>query len=89
MQIKKKTKLFDLAKELFSIFNLPTELKLKKLKLDKIKLVDEIYKSIFLDKKKIGQYPRYISLKKQGKPIINEIKDFDHINDTILEVLFN
>ena len=86
---KKKTKLFDLAKELFSIFNLPTELKLKKLKLDKIKLVDEIYKSIFLDKKKIGQYPRYISLKKQGKPIINEIKDFDHINDTILEVLFN
>ena len=50
--------------------------------------MNEIYKNIFLDKKKISHYPRYISLKKIGKPKIDEIKDFDFINDTLLKVLF-
>jgi 3-dehydroquinate synthase len=86
---RKKNNLFYYVKELFDNFGLPTSLKIKKLKLDKIKLIEKIYMNIFLDKKKINQYPRYISLKKQGKPNINEIKDFDFINDTILQVLFN
>ena len=86
---KKKNKLFNDVKDLLKSFGLFTDLKMKKLKIDKSKLAAEIYKNIFLDKKKINQYPRYISLKKQGEPKINEIKDFDFINDTILEVLFN
>ena len=73
---------------LFELFELPTNLNFKNLKLDKVKLINDIYQNIFLDKKKISAYPRYVSLKKQGKPCIEEIKDFDFINDTILKVLF-
>ncbi len=86
---KKKSKLFNFAESLFALYGLPTSLKIKNLNINNIKLVENIYKNIFLDKKKINQYPRYISLKNQGKPVINEIKDFDFINDTILKVLLN
>ena len=85
---KSKNTLFSLSKKFFELFNLPTFLNLKNLNLDKVKLMNEIYKNIFLDKKKISHYPRYISLKKIGKPKIDEIKDFDFINDTLLKVLF-
>jgi len=84
---KKKNKLFNFAEKLFASYGLPVYLSIKKVNINKVKLAENIYKNIFLDKKKISQYPRYISLKKQGKPSINEIKDFDFINDTILKVL--
>ena len=84
---KSKNSLFNLSKNFFEKFNLPTYLNLKNLNLNKAKLMDEIYKNIFLDKKKIGHYPRFISLKKLGKPKIDEIKDFDFINDTLMKVL--
>ena len=84
---KKKNKLFKLSKNFFELFSLPTFLNLDNLNLDQSELMDEIYKYIFFDKKKISQYPRFISLKKIGKPKIAEIKDFDFINDTLLKVL--
>ena len=84
---QKKNKLFNFAEKLFASYGLPVYLNIKKININKVKLAENIYKNIFLDKKKISQYPRYISLKKQGKPSINEIKDFDFINDTILNVL--
>ena len=85
---KGKNNVFKFSKNLFELFELPTNLNFKNLKMNKIKLINDIYQNIFLDKKKISAYPRYISLKKQGKPKIEEIKDFDFINDTILKVLF-
>ena len=48
----------------------------------------EIYKYIFLDKKKIGKYPRYIKLKKIGKSEISELSNFNKIKKTINKVLF-
>ena len=47
-----------------------------------------IYQNIFLDKKRIDKYPRYISVKKIGVSKIKEMKNLDLINDTILKVLF-
>ena len=47
-----------------------------------------IYQNIFLDKKRIDKFPRYISVKKVGASTIKEMKDLDLINDTILKVLF-
>ncbi len=85
---KGKNNIFKYSKKMFEHFNLPSFLNLNELKLNKAKLINNIYKNIFLDKKKISQYPRFISLKKQGKPRIEEIKDFDFINDTLLNVLF-
>ena len=84
---KGKNNFYFVSKKLFDNFKLPTSLNVNDLNLNKVKLINDIYKNIFLDKKKISQYPRYISLKKQGKPKIDEIKDFDFINDTLLKVL--
>ncbi len=84
---KEKNNLFNNCKNLFEFFNLPTFLNLKEIKFNQAKLINDIYKNIFLDKKKISYYPRYISLKKLGKPKVDEIKDFDFINDTLLQVL--
>jgi len=83
-----KNNIFTYSKKLFESFNLPTYLNINELNLSRPKLMNDIYKNIFLDKKKISHYPRYISLKEQGKPKIVEIKDFDFINDTLLKVLF-
>jgi 3-dehydroquinate synthase len=82
-----KNLLYKKTENLLEQFNLPTKLNLKEIRINPIKLQNTIYKNIFLDKKKINQYPRYISLKKQGKPTVHEIKDFDFLNDTITELM--
>ena len=46
------------------------------------------YTSIFLLIKKIGRFPRYISLTKQGQPKIKLIDDFNLLNETIKKFLF-
>ena len=86
---KKKNALFKSVFKLLESFNLPTSLNTKKIPLNSVKLQNDIYKNIFLDKKKIDKYPRYVSVTKEGKSKIKEIKDFDLINDTILKVLIN
>ena len=83
---KGKSKLYDETKKILSNFLLPVKLDMESKKLDFLQLQNNIYKNIFLDKKKIDQYPRYISLKKKGKPSIKPIKDFDFLNDTILKL---
>ena len=45
-------------------------------------------KDIFLDKKRIGKYPRIIEILKFGKPKIVEMKDNHRIKKTISEVIF-
>ena len=52
------------------------------------RLKNKIYKNIFLDKKRINKFPRYIILEKIGKTKISEMKNFDKIKKTIKEVIF-
>ncbi len=85
---KGKTNLYKQTKNILNRFALPTKIDAKKFNLNKINLQNNIYKNIFLDKKKIDKFPRYISLKKVGKPKVKKIEDFDFLNDTILN-LFN
>ena len=62
---RSKGKIFNLVKNLLKTYNLPTKLDISKIKINKIKLLNDIYKNLFLDKK-IDKYPRYISIKKLG-----------------------
>ena len=82
-----KNLLYRSTQDLLNKFNLPTKLILKEIPIEPTKLQNNIYKNIFLDKKKLDKYPRYISIKKQGSPAIHEIKDFDFLNDTIIELM--
>ncbi|MDC1096738.1 hypothetical protein OAS47_05445, partial [Pelagibacteraceae bacterium] len=84
---KGKNKLYETVKTFLNDYNLPTSLTLKNIPIEATTLQNHIYHNIFLDKKKIDKYPRYISIKKQGKPTIKEIKDFDFLNDTIIELM--
>ena len=68
------------------MYNLPTNLSNFK-KNNAQTLQNNIYTSIFLDKKKIDQFPRYISIKKIGKPSIKKIEDDQLLNETILQII--
>ena len=50
-------------------------------------LHSNIYKSLYLDKKRINKYPRYISLKSPGNPKIGYLDNDTLINETILNIL--
>ena len=66
------------------MYNLPTELKNYN---SSPKFIDLTFKNIFLDKKKISKFPRYISIKQIGKSRISDIEDINLINDVLFEVL--
>ena len=85
--INNKNKLFYLVKRLLNKYFLPTNL--SKIKINKRDLKNHIYQFIFLDKKKISKYPRYIKLKKIGRTEVSELKNLNKIKNTINEVLFN
>ena len=51
------------------------------------KLHKKIFSNIFLDKKKIGEYPRYISIKKMYKPSIAEIDNMSILNEAIYNLI--
>lgn len=78
-----KNKIFNLTEELLDLYNLPTKISFYKLKIPKQKLLDTMYKNIFLDKKKINIYPRYISLKNLYRPKTVEIEDTIKILETL------
>jgi len=80
---KKKNQIFILTEDLLEKYNLPSNLNNLSFKFSKQKFVDEIYKGVFLDKKKISRYPRYISLRKIYQPRIEEIEDTVGILETI------
>lgn len=81
-----KNRIFYQIKDLLNLYSLPTNLKY--LSIDKSLLKKEIFKFIFFDKKKIGKFPRYISLNKIGNPKIAELINNQKINKTIENVLF-
>ena len=81
-----KNKVFYKTRDLLALYSLP--INLKKININKSFFKKEIFKFIFLDKKKIGVYPRYINIKKVGSPKIAELKDNNKIRETIEDVLF-
>ena len=82
-----ESKNFKKLKELLVLYNLPINLlHLNLKKLSNVK--NEIFKNIFLDKKKIGKYPRIIKLVKIGKSKIADMKNNKKIINTIDNVIF-
>ena len=82
-----KNKIFYEIKNLLNLYLLPTNLKF--IKINKNLLKKEIFRYIFLDKKKIGKFPRYISLKSIGNPKISDLSNNTKIKKTIDNVLFS
>ena len=82
-----KNKDFLLTKKLLEKYKLPTNLR-NFIKKDKFKKIEsKIYQNIFLDKKRINTFPRYIKLFKIGNSNISEMRDFDRIKDTIKKII--
>ena len=55
-------------------FSLPTKLNIKKK--SKIIFKKKVFDFLFIDKKRVSKYPRYIKIIKNQKTLISEIKDF-------------
>ncbi len=83
-----KSKNYNLLKKYLSSFGLPHNIQGFFKKNHKIRLKKEIYKNIFLDKKKISKYPRIISIKNSIKPKVIEMKSNKRIKKTIDEIIF-
>lgn len=82
-----KNKIFRQIRDILKLYSLP--INLKSLKINQSLLKEEIFRFIFFDKKKIGKFPRYISLKTTGNPKISELKSNKKIKETIENVLFS
>ena len=82
-----KNKIFYQIRDLLDLYLLPTNL--KSIKMNKTLLKKEIFKYIFFDKKKIGKFPRYISLKNIGDPKISVLSNNTKIKKKIENVLFS
>ena len=87
MPLKKKTLLYQKVKKQLELFNLPSSIKCSEIPINEVKFQNNVYKYLFLDKKRIDKHPRYIYLKNIGNPSIKDMTDYDFINDTILEVI--
>lgn len=83
----KETKLLKSVAELLNLYDLPTKIINRKTYKDLSKLQNEIFSCVFLDKKKIGKFPRFIFIKNKLKPSIKEIQNFNLLNITIKKFL--
>jgi len=84
-----KNKNFNFTEKILKTYNLPINLSTYIKNINKKKLEKNIYKYIFLDKKRIGKNPRFIKLKKIGNSTISEMKNYNRINETIRKVILN
>ena len=80
----KKNEIYIKCKKILESYDLPSNLILRN---SKSNLMDLTYKYIFLDKKKISKFPRYIKLTKIGEPKILEMKNMNLINDVLFEMI--
>ena len=83
----KENNLFFETKKILESFNLPTNVSFFSKKFNKQKMHDAIFKNLFLDKKRIGKYPRYIKLNKVGQPHIGVMEDENLINSVISKII--
>ena len=82
-----KNKSFLITKKLLEKYKLPTNLKSFISKNQFTKIENQIYQNIFLDKKRVNTFPRYIKLSRIGHSNIAEMRDFDRIRDTIRKII--
>ena len=82
-----KREKFKFLCDLLKLYNLPTSLESFAKKYNKPKIRKEIFKNIFLDKKRISKYPRIIKITKLGKSKIIEMKSNDKIKKTIENII--
>jgi 3-dehydroquinate synthase len=75
------SKIYKVVEKLLKIYNLPIKVQCPKDLLTKMQT--EIYRNLFLDKKRVDSTPRYIMLKKLGSSSIDDLKDDTLINETI------
>jgi 3-dehydroquinate synthase len=84
---KGKSKILTYVENSLKKYELPVRI-LKNKSVDYQKIHSQIFKFIFLDKKKVGVNPRYIHLNKIGMPKIKLLNDHNLINETISKFLF-
>jgi len=83
---KTKKNFITYVERLLQQFYLPTKLILKSDK--KLNFLQkDIFKNIFLDKKRISKFPKYIFINRQGKPIIKYLDNLARIDETILKFI--
>lgn len=83
-----KSKKFIFLFNLLKKYKLPTNLKNFTKNYRKQIVKKDIFKNIFLDKKKINNFPRIIKINDFGKPKIIEMRDNKKIYEVINKVLF-
>lgn len=81
----KENNLIKIVREILNLYKLPTDL--KSFKANKQNLQNDIFKFLFLDKKRINKHPRYIKLLKLGNPTISEMVDYNKISFIINKLL--
>ena len=81
----KKNSIFKKTEEILKLYNLPTNL--RHLNYNKTKMQNDIFKFIFLDKKRVSKYPRFIKIRILNRPVIDEMDNFDRINHIINDIL--
>ena len=79
---------FNLIKDLLKKYNLPTDIKKYIGNKNKKTIANEIYKNIFLDKKRVNNFPRCIKINKLGNPSVIEMKSNSRIFRTIENIIF-
>ncbi len=84
--LSKKKYLLSELKDLLKLYKMPISIKVQNLN-DKKILQKKIYDNLFLDKKKIGQHPRYIKIHSIGNSYVEEIQDLHLANDIIYQII--
>ena len=84
-----KSKNFNLVKNVLNMYGLPENITKHTNQMGKLKVQRDVFRNIFLDKKRVGEYPRYIKLLKIGNSKISEMKNFKRINETIKKIVIN
>ena len=83
----RKNNIYRLVEKILKSYNLPINLK-NFVRKKKFRLIfNKIYKNIFLDKKKLKKFPRYICLNKIGDSKVIEMRNFSLIRETLSKVL--
>jgi 3-dehydroquinate synthase len=78
---KGMSKIYKIVENILKIYNLPIKIQCPKDLISNMQI--EIYRNLFLDKKRIDSVPRYIMLRKLGNTTIDKLKDDTLINETI------
>ena len=83
-----KSKNFYLIKSFLSKYNLPINIRKFTKNKNKKNLIKEIYKNVFLDKKRINKFPRGIDINNFKKPKVIEMKNNHRIMETVENIIF-